>query len=94
MLNAILAYLGLSIVNLDSVARRLAGDMLRVWGSDVDTLAPSTGKQELQRKYMEMAMATGLPGGIARQVANRAWRYIVQAQQVPIIERDGFSFYE
>lgn len=81
------------MVGSDDLARRLAGDMLRLWGSDLHQLAESTGKAELQRKYMEMAMATGLPGSISRQVAERAWGYVARAQRVPVADRRGFHFW-
>lgn len=93
MLNRILSLLGIVVIDTDDIARRLAGELLRLWGSDIGMLAESSGKQELQRKYMEIAMATGLPGTIARQVADRAWGYVAQAQRVPAVEQRGFGFY-
>lgn len=93
MLNWLLAHLGYVAVDTDDIARRLAGELLRLWGSDIGMLGESSGKAELQRRYMEVAMACGLPATISRQVANRAWDYVAQAQQQPVVDRTGFSFY-
>jgi hypothetical protein len=94
MLPTLLTYFGLVVADIDVIARKLAAELLRLWGTDIVMLSASDGKQELQRKYMEIAMATGLPGSIARKVADRAWGYVAQAQRVPVVEdRVGFSFY-
>jgi hypothetical protein len=93
LLNSLFAYFGIILTSSDDLARRLASDILRLWGSDIYQLAESDGRQELQRRYMEIAMATGLPGSISKQVASKAWGYVRQAQQVPVVNRKGFSFY-
>lgn len=93
MIPRLLTYLGFVVADIDAIARRLAGELLRLWGTDIVMLSRSDGTQELQRRYMEVAMATGLPGHIARQVAERAWAYVAQAQRVPVEDKTGFHFW-
>lgn len=93
MITNLLARWGYIVIDTDTIARKLAGETIRVWGSDLYRLSELDGTQELQRKYVEIAMATGLPGNIAFQVADRAWRYVRQAQRVPVVDRTGFHFW-
>lgn len=94
MLKRTMARLGLLVISTDDVERRLASNLIRLWGGSLYQLSAQEGQAELQRKYIEVALATGLPSSISKQVAKRAWRYVRAAQQQPLPVRQSFRLYQ
>jgi hypothetical protein len=97
MLTWILLKFGLALIDFDLIARALAARLLRIHGSDIDTLNPQGSQQELGRHYAILAVEAGLPVAAKKRVAKLAWRYIEQAQNNPIPSlnsRKEFSFYD
>jgi len=93
MITRILSYFGLTLVSLDLVARALASDLLRT--HNIDVLDEYGTLQELRRRYVLVAVETGLPVTVQAQVAQMAWGYIVAARstQAQPTHRKEFSFY-
>jgi hypothetical protein len=92
MIANLLLRFGLVVVSLDLVARQLASDVLRT--HDVDILDGSGTLQFLRRRYVVVAVETGLPVEAQAKVAQMAWQYIVAARAEPaIVNRKEFSFY-
>jgi len=93
MIARILLYFGLALVDLDLVARALAADVLRV--HDVAVLDEPGTLRELRRRYVLVAVETGLPVSAQARVAALAWRYIVAARDAmpDTVNRREFSFY-
>ena len=91
MIAKLLLRLNLAVVNLDHIARALASDIVRT--HDVDYLDPNGTQRELRRKYIVLAIESGLPGAAANQVAARAWQIMNEAHEKPIPAGKDFSFY-
>ena len=93
MIARILLYFRLAVVDLDLVARALAADVLRV--HDATVLDEAGTLRELRRRYVLVAVETGLPVSAQRRVSVLAWRYIVAARdEMPdTVNRREFSFY-
>ena len=93
MITRILAYFGLALAPLDLIARALASDLLRT--HNIDVLDEYGTLQELRRRYVLVAVETGLPMHVQAQVARLAWGYIVAARsaQAQPTNRKEFSFY-
>lgn len=95
MLTRLLLRFGLTIVDLGSIARALALQIIRV--HDLDTLERSGTERELRRRYAILATETGLPVAAQWQVGEMAWGYIAAArdeQPSKPVSRKDFSFYE
>lgn len=93
MITRLLLLLNLCVVDLDLVARALAADVLRV--HDAAVLDPPGTLRELRRRYVLVAVETGLPVTAQARVAELAWRYIVAARDAmpDTVNRREFSFY-
>lgn len=93
MITRLLLLLNLCVVDLDLVARALAADVLRV--HDAAALDQPGTLRELQRRYVLVAVETGLPVGAQRRVSVLAWQYIVaaRAEMPDTVNRREFGFY-
>lgn len=93
MLNWILLRFGFCVLPLDHVARALAAAI--VDSHDLTTLSDADTIQELRRRYVSIAIQTGLPLAVQQQVARDAWHYIDQARgpDVPGTVGRYFTFY-
>lgn len=92
MIARLLLLLNLCVVDLDLVARALAADVLRV--HEVAVLDEVGTLRELRRRYVLVAVETGLPVRAQARVAALAWGYIAAARdEQPPINRREFSFY-
>lgn len=93
MIARLLLLLNLACVDLDLVARALAADVLRV--HDAAVLDEPGTLRELRRRYVLVAVETGLPVAAQARVATLAWQYIRAARdEMPdTVNRREFSFY-
>lgn len=93
MLTRLLLFFRLAVVDLDLVARALAADLLRV--HDATVLDEPGTLRELRRRYVLVAVETGLPVSAQARVAALAWGYVAAArdEQPNTVNRREFSFY-
>lgn len=92
MIARLLLFFRLAVVDLDLVARALAADVLRV--HEVAVLDEVGTLRELRRRYVLVAVETGMPVTAQARVAELAWGYIAAARaEQPPVNRREFSFY-
>ena len=78
----LLMSLGYAVLDMDAVARAMASRVL----SDFDpvTLDPLTCTQYFRTRYMRLVSDYGLPADACVDVADRAWRIVAKARDIPV----------
>lgn len=82
MIQRLLSALGYPVLDLDAVSRAMAGKVLQDF--DPVTLDPLTCTQYFRTRYMRLVSDYGLPADACVDVAERAWRIVAQARDVPV----------
>ena len=93
MIDRILSWFGLAVVDLDHIARQLAADTLEDWRGDLWMLNRGESLRSWRSKYLILAARYGLPTSAAGRVADMAWRYVADAHDEPVQVQE-FAFYE
>lgn len=92
MMQWILARLGFAVVDLDAVAKAMAGKVIADY--DPIFLDPQSTIQFFRTKYMRMVIEFGLPAEACNDVADRAWRIVAAARGVPATVPQAFALYD
>ena len=82
MMQRILSALGYAVLDLDAVANAMASRVLQDF--DPVTLDPTSCVQYFRTKYMRWVAEYGMPADACNDVADRAWRVVAKARDVPI----------
>lgn len=88
----LLARMGYATLDLDAVARALASPVLRDF--EPETLDAYSTVQYLRTRYMRLVADVGLPADCCNEVADRAWRIIASARDVPATYAPVLALYD
>ena len=92
MVEWVLARLGYAVLDLDAVARALAGRLLADYeATSLDQLGTMN---YLRTRYMRLVADYGLPADCCSDVAGRAWSIVARAKGDDVGSEPAFKFYD